>query len=312
MATRRHFLKTAGVLGTAGLSGLAGCIGEFGEQPYVDGKIKFLMSPTEPQEQMQAQYDPIGERLNNYIEEVDEIEMQYAANYSATLEAMNSGTGDVAETGPFAAALGVDTEKAAILLQRKGFGTWTYFSVIVTREDSDVEELSDLEGHDVAFADPLSASGSLYPLYMLKEAGLSIPDQPGSPEGANFNPTWSSHSEAVTALENDQADAAGVGRFIVWDYEASDYTEGIREVAIESDIPRAPIVVSPELSDEETTKIQEAFTQASDSLYYGADGEEGTDDDLWFDGVREADADTYQPVVDVANSLGYGEEIFQS
>lgn len=305
---RRTFLSGAG---TVTATGIAGCIGEFSSQPFVDGTVKMLMSPTEPQDQMRAQYEPIGERLDSHIDDVDDVELQYAANYAATLEAMNSGTGDLAETGPFAAALGVDTDKADILLQRRAFGSWTYHSVIVTREDSDVESLTDLEGETIAFADPLSASGSLYPMYMLQQAGLSIPNEPGSPEGADFDPNWSGHSTAREALENEQAAAAGVGRFIVWNHDAGDYVEGIRELDHEGDLPRAPIVVSPELSDDETEQIKTAFTEAEDSIYWGADGEEGTDDDLWFDGVREADADTYQPVVDVANELGYGEEIFE-
>lgn len=306
---RRTFLTGAGA---ATVAGIAGCIGQFGSQPYVDGTIKMLMSPTEPQEQMRAQYDPIAERLDEHVDEVDEIELQYAANYTATLEELNSGTGDLAETGPFAAALGVDTEKAEILLQRHAFGSWTYHSVIVTREDSDVESLTDLEGETIAFADPLSASGSLYPLYMLKQAGLSIPNEPGSPEGADFDPNWSGHSTAREALENEQAAAAGVGRFIVWDNDAGDYVDGIREVAHEGDLPRAPIVVSPELSDDEKEQIRTAFTEADDSIYFGADGEDGTDDDLWFDGVRDANDETYQPIVDVANDLGYGEDIFEN
>jgi phosphonate transport system substrate-binding protein len=306
---RREFLKGASAATTA--AGLAGCIGQFGSQPYVDGTVKMLMSPTEPQEQMRAQYEPIGERLDEHVDDVDEVEMQYAANYAATLEAMNSGTGDLAETGPFAAALAVDTDKAEILLQRKGFGTWTYHSVIVTREDSDIQSLTDLEGEKIAFADPLSASGSLFPLFMLKKAGLSIPDQPGSPEGADFEPTWSGHSTAAEALKNEQAAAAGVGRFIVWDYGADDYAEGYREIGHESDLPRAPIVVSPELADDEKNQLKTAFTEADDDIYWGADGEKDTDDDLWFNGVREADASTYDYVVEVANKLGYGEEIFE-
>jgi phosphonate transport system substrate-binding protein len=309
MMNRRDFLKGASV---ATAAGLAGCIGEFGEQPYVDGTVKMLMSPTEPQEQMRAQYDPVGERIGSHVEADVDVEMQYAANYAATLEAMNSGTGDIAETGPFAAALAVDTEKAEVLLQRKGYGSWTYHSVIVTREDSDVESLEDLQGEKIAFADPLSASGSLFPLFMLKKAGLSIPDQPGSPEGADFEPTWSGHATALESLQNEQAVAAGVGRFIAWDYETSDYVEGVRELGHEDGLPRAPIVVSPELDDSEKETLKTAFTEADDGIYYGADGEEGTEDDLWFDGVRESDASTYDYVVEVANELGYGEEIFEN
>jgi len=283
---------------------------QFGSQPYVDGDVRFLMSPTEPQDQMTAQYEPVQERLAETIDAVDEIDIKYAANYAAALNALDSGTADVAETGPFAAALGVNSEKADIILQREAYGGWTYKSVIVTREDSDIESLSDLEGETVAFADALSASGSLYPLWMLKDAGLEIPDEPGSTAGANFDPNWSSHASAMEALRNEQAAAAGVGYFITSGDE-SEYAEGIREVASEDGIPRAPIVVSPKLSDDEKDTITEAFTEAPDEMYYGADGEEGTDDDIWFSGVRERGVDTYQPVIDVAQELGYSEDVFE-
>jgi phosphonate transport system substrate-binding protein len=304
---RRNFLKAAGAAGAAGLT--AGCLGQFGSQPYVDGDVRFLMSPTEPQDQMTAQYTPVQQQLEETIDAVDEVDIKYAANYAATLNALDSGTADVAETGPFAAALGVNSDKADIILQRKAYGGWTYKSVVVTREDSDIESLSDLEGKTVAFADALSASGSLYPLYMLKDAGLSIPDEPGSPAGADFDPNWSSHASAKEALMNEQADAAGVGYFIVSGDE-SEYADGIREVAAEDGIPRAPIVVSPQLSDDEKDTITKAFTEAPDSMYHGEDGEEGTDDDIWFSGVRERGVDTYQPVIDVATELGYSEDVF--
>jgi phosphonate transport system substrate-binding protein len=309
MASRRDFLKATGTASALSISGLAGCIGSFGSQPYADGDVRFLMSPTEPQDKMSAQYEPVQNRLTETIDAVDEVSIKYAANYAATLNALNSGTADVAETGPFSAALGVKSDKAEIILQRSAFGGWNYKSVIVTTEDSDIESASDLEGKTVAFADALSASGSLYPLYMLKKAGLGIPDEPGSPKGADFDPNWSSHASAKEALVNGQADAAGVGYFIVSGDE-SEYADGIQEVTAEEGIPRAPIVVSPELSDEEKDTIARAFTEAPDSMYYGADGEEGTDDDIWFDGVRERGVDTYQPVIDIANELGYSEDVF--
>ncbi len=310
MRDRRTFLKGFGT--AAAVGAVAGCTGEGSssdDEPYVDGQIKFLMSPTEPQDQLRAQYTPIKERLNDHIDEVDTVEMQYASDYAATLTALGSGTGDIAETGPFAAALGVESDNAEVLLQRYGYGGWTYSSVVVTRPETDIETLSDLEGKTIAFADALSASGSLYPLGMIAEAGLSIPDEPGSPSGADFDPSWSDHFAAIEAVTAGTADAAGVGLFAAVNDER-EIQEGLAEVAREDGIPRAPIVVSPELTDEETTTIEEAFTEASDELYLGEDGEEGTDDDLWFEDVRTADADTYQPVVDKANQLGYSEDIF--
>jgi len=288
--------------------GTAGCLGSFGGDPYVDGTLTFLMSPTEPQDQMRSQYEPIGERLVSHIDPISEgdLEMRYAANYGATLEGLNSGTADVAETGPFAAALGVNSGKVDLILQRYAYGGWEYSSFIVAPQGSDITEPADLEGKDVAFADPLSASGSLYPLAMIKEeTDLSLPTEPGSPEGADFNPQWSTHIEASNAAANEQVDAAGVGDFAYFANE-----DKLQVVAERSGIPRAPIVASPELSDSEKEKIITAFTEAPDTMYYGADGTEGNDDDVWFDDVRRTDIDTYQPVIDTAENLGYGEEIF--
>lgn len=317
MTNRRSFLKGAGTVGALGLTGTAGCIGQFGEQPYGNGEINFLMSPTEPQDYMMSQYAPVRDHLQ--AETGVECKLKYAQSYSSILEALASGTGDVAETGPFAAALGVRTDppKGEIVLQRFAFGSWTYSSVIVTRDDTDITELTDLEGKTIAFADTLSASGSLFPLFMLKQAGLDIGEAPGTDEGADFQASWSGHSSALEALKNEQADAAGVGRFItLTENEEGErvYKDWIRELAREKGIPRAPILVSPELSDQEQSDVVDAFLNAPDEMYLGADGEEDPDDDpkpddLWFSDVREADKGDFQIVVDVANELGISAEL---
>ncbi len=328
MANRRDFLKTAGVAGTIGL---AGCLGggdgtetpasdddsdsgmtetdsdtetaTESEPAYGNGELNFLMSPSEPQDLMEQQYAPIREYLSSNVQ--DPTTLKYARNYSAVLQALGSGTGDVAETGPFAAALGVNAEKCEIALQRKGYGSWTYVSSIVTQEGSDIESLSDLDGGTVAFADRLSASGALFPLSMLKGAGLDIGGLPtGSDDQADFTANFAGgHAAAFEALDAGQVDAAGVGQFITLD-DNRELKDGVRYVEQYEGIPRAPMVISPQLSDEEKTEVTEAMNNAPESMYLGADGEEGTDDDLWFSDVRPASKDTYQPVIDVANDLG--------
>jgi phosphonate transport system substrate-binding protein len=328
MANRRDFLKTAGVAGTIGL---AGCLGGDGgtetpasdddsdsgttgtetdtatetdsEPAYGNGELNFLMSPSEPQDLMEQQYAPIKEYLTKEVQ--DPTTLKYARNYSAVLQALGSGTGDVAETGPFAAALGVNAEKCEIALQRKGYGSWTYVSSIVTREDSNIGNLSDLDGGTIAFADRLSASGALFPLYMLKETGLDIGSLPtGGDDQADFTANFAGgHAAAFEALDAGQVDAAGVGQFITLD-DNRELKDGFRYVKQYEGIPRAPVVISPQLSDEEKTEVVSALENAPESMYLGADGEEGTDDDLWFSGLRAADKETYQPVIDVANDLG--------
>ena len=329
MTKRRAFLKSAGAVGVAGLA--AGCSGgtDSGGStdtsgpstaaetqadtatstpvPYGDGRLTFYMSPSEPQELMQSQYAPVQELLESELP-VDTATLQYAAGYSAVLQSLAGGTGDVAETGPFAAALGVANDRCEIVLQRYGYGSWTYASVIVTQEDSDIESLTDLAGERVAFADRLSASGALYPLYMLQQAGLDIGDLPTDTGSAAFTPQFSSHAEAFAALERGQVAAAGVGQFITLN-DDRELIDGYRYVETEEGIPRAPVIVSPELSDEEQQSVTEAMLNAPDSMYLGEDGEEGTDDDLWFSDLREASNETYQPVVEVANQLGITTEL---
>ena len=307
MVDRRSFIKAAGVGGTLGITGLSGCIGSFGSQPYGDGTVNFMMSPSEPQDYMMSQYRPYAKYLEEQLDDAS-VDLKYAADYSAVLQGLGSGTADLAETGPFAAALGVNADKCAIALQRKGYGSWDYASVLATREDSDIESLSDLEGERVAFADRLSASGALFPLYMLKQAGLNIGDLPSDKSGADFTPQFSSHAQAFSALEAGQVAAAGVGKFITLN-DARELKDGFRYVETEDGIPRAPIVVSPTLSDEAKQSVTDALTGAPDSMYFGADGEEGTDDDLWFSKVREASVEDYQPVIDVAVDLGIKTEL---
>ena len=255
---------------------------------------------------MESQYAPVEDQL----EEATGVEtnLNYAAGYSAVLQSLGGGSGDVAETGPFAAALGVNEDRCDIALQRYAYGSWEYSSVIVTQQDSDIESLSDLEGERVAFADRLSASGALFPLFMLQDAGLNIGDLPTDSGSADFTPQFSSHAEAFAALERGQVAAAGVGKFITLN-DDRELNDGFRYVETFDGIPRAPVIVSPELSEEEKTEITEVFLNAPDSMYLGEDGEEGTDDDLWFSDVREANVEDYQPVIDVANDLGISAEL---
>ncbi|WP_276299246.1 PhnD/SsuA/transferrin family substrate-binding protein [Halorussus lipolyticus] len=281
---------------------------------FQNGEINFNVSPSVAQEKLQAQYQPIKEHLSSEFDVPAKLKL--ANNYSAVIQALGAGTSDMAETGPFAAALGVKADKANIALQRKGYGSWEYKSIIVAADDVDVSNLEEmktyLENNDatIAFADRLSASGCLFPLYDLKQAGISIgslPESGGS--NAAFTPNFSSHTGAYETLKNGQADFAGMGGFVPGLQD--DFDKHATIIKEHEGLPRAPIVVSPELSDEEQTALVEAFTSAPDKIYYGKDEKKDTDDDLWFNGVREVSVDEYQSVIDAANELGIGADYFE-
>ena len=336
MAQRRKFLKIAGA---ASIVGLAGCSGGGGgsdggdmgsedSEPEMtfggDGTVDFGISPSVPQEDLNVQYSPLEDHIGSYLRENYDVpsdlsvEGTIGSNYSAIIQSLGQGTLDIAETGPFAAALGVKTGNAEIILQRYGYGGWTYKSIIATPNDSDITELSDLSGKTVAFSDRLSTSGALYPLYsMSSEGDLDVGELPeGNGSQAEFDARFAGgHVGSYTLLEQGQVDAAAMGGF-VRDTKTGPAPEDWQEVATtlheDEGLPRAPMVVSPELDDDVKGAIQEAFLEGPNSIYYGADGEDGTEDDLWFGRVREATQDDYQSVIDVANELGVGTDIFES
>ncbi|UPW01495.1 PhnD/SsuA/transferrin family substrate-binding protein [Halorussus gelatinilyticus] len=281
---------------------------------FQNGEINFNVSPSVAQERLQAQYQPIKEHLENEFSVPAKLKL--ANNYSAVIQALGAGTSDMAETGPFAAALGVEAGKAEIALQRKGYGSWEYKSIIVAADEVDVSNLDEMktyiENNDttIAFADRLSASGCLFPLYDLKKAGIKIGNLPeGGGSDAAFTPNFSSHTGAYETLKNGQADFAGFGGFVPGLQDNFDKNATI--INEHKGLPRAPIVVSPKLTDEERKALVDSFTGAPDKIYYGKDGKQDTDDDLWFNGVRKVGVEKYQPVIDAAKELGVGTDYFK-
>ncbi len=284
-------------------------------------EINFNLSPSVPQENLYVQYAPVRDYLETYVEdnydvsEALDAKMNIGSNYSAVIQALGQGTADVAETGPFGAAVGNLTGNAEVILQRYGYGSWTYKSLIAVPNGSDISSVADLEGKTVGFSDPLSTSGFLYPVAAMKQAGIDIGNLPeGNGSQAAFEPRFAGgHVQSHNLIAQGQVDAAGMGGF-VRDTPAGPATEDWKQVATtlheDTGLPRAPIVVSSGLPDRSKTAIQQAFLEAPDRIYYGANGSEGGDDDLWFNDVREADISTYQGVVDKAETLGIDADFF--
>ncbi len=212
----------------------------------------------------------------------------------------------------------MQTGNAEIILQRWGYGSWEYKSLIATPNGSDITELADLEGKRVAFSDRLSTSGALYPLRAISQAGVEIGELPeGNGSQAAFDARFAGgHVSSYQQLNQGVVDAAAMGGF-VRDTGTGPAPEEWQEVATtlheDTGLPRAPIVVSPELSDTEKEAITQSMLAPPDGgeVYLGQDGEEGGGDDLWFSRVRVPEDGTYQSVIEVADELNVGAGIFE-
>lgn len=270
-ANRRTFIKTAGAGGAVALAGCSGGDGsdggdtDGGSMGDADGsatEITWVMNPAEEEIDIQVQYQPLFE----YIESEADVEIieQPTASYSGTAQELRrAAEGDrvFADTSPGAVAQIPD--QIDVTGMRVAYGAEKYFSLITTTADSDVEELADIEGEVFASAAPTSVSGTLFPLFMLNNAGLDIGSAPsGSPE--DFELRTSDHSTAREQLiQDDRIAAAGTGAFSTaahvpqaqFDEMSEEFVEVSAEydgagendpelqlLAVSDPIPRAPIV----------------------------------------------------------------------
>lgn len=309
---RRSFLKTASV---AGAVGLAGCIDDIvGGGGRAENEVRFILNPAEGSVDMMEQYAP----LFDYLEaETDaNISATEADSYTATVEAIRNDQAELADISPSGVIAAPDAMD--IVGIRVAYGADRYFSLITTTTDSGIEELSDIEGNVIGLSDRLSVSGSLFPLYMLSDAGLDTGTAPdGDPE--DFETEHSDHDTALNTLINrEDVHAAGTGAFTAVPYLSEDqFSDQFLETSSEGDnigteseelvllaesepIPRAPIVSRSNWDVSLKDDIESTLLDVEEADIVDEDAEEP----LWFTGLVEGSVDDYQPIEDVMSSLG--------
>jgi len=313
MRTRRETVAALGALTGAGVS--PGCLssldgdGESGDAVFAGETLTFALLPSIDEETKMAYFAPFQQYLADELDA--SVELQYEDTYRSTLESLASGDAHVADTGSLTAALGVRNDQLEIALQRKNFG-WTYGSVLVTAADNDISSIGDLAGERIGFADRLSTSGMLMPLFMFEQGGLTIGGLPEEDDSeADFSADFTSHSEAWEKLQSGEVAAAGIGQFATLNDE-NELVEGYEYLDQYQRIPNPPFGTSPELSDQEKSALVSTLADAPDRVYYGEDGTEGTDDDLWFTDLREASVSRYQVVVDAAQTIDIRRDLLET
>lgn len=286
--TRRRFLTTTGVAGTALLAGCTGDDDDGGDTTDdTTTTVQWILNPAQERIEPTVQYAPLFEYLES---EADvEVEPTATASYSGTVQELRrAGEGDEVYADVSPGAVAQIPDEIDVTGVRVAFGAEQYFSLITTTTDSGIEELADLEGETIATAAPTSVSGSLFPMLMLSNAGLDIGDAPsGSPN--DFEVRASDHSTAREQLvQRDQIAAAGTGAFSTaphvpqeqFDQMSDEFAEisaeyegaGEREpqlnlLAVSDPIPRAPIVSNEQWTDPLKDELRELMIDAPDEAF---------------------------------------------
>jgi phosphonate transport system substrate-binding protein len=146
------------------------------------------------------------------------VELYSASDYAGVMQGLIAGTLEAGGLGASAyAGIYIEDPDAVepIVTQEQTDGSTGYYSVLYVRSDSEMDSLDALKGKSLAFADPNSTSGYLYPAYELKKQGFGPAGHFGSTGFAG------GHEQAVIAVLNDQYDAG-----VTWTSGVGEYKDG--------------------------------------------------------------------------------------
>ncbi len=137
------------------------------------------------------------------------VEARVTTDHAAAVESLAAGAADIAFMGALPYVMARERIGAAALLSEVYRGRPSYSGAVFVRRGSGISSLEDLRGRSIAFADPISESGFLYPLDLFVKAGLLAPR--GDPK-AFFGEVYfaGGYQQAIQAVANGLVDAAGV------------------------------------------------------------------------------------------------------
>ena len=218
-------------------------------------------------------------------------------DHAAAIEALRNQSADISFMGALPYVLAREQIGAEVLLSEIYRGKPSYVARIFVRRDGGIETVADLAGKTVAFADPISESGYLYPLEIVAEAGLL---EPGADPQSFFGRVYfaGGYQQAIQAVANGLVDAAGVSEFADL-LLTPEQQSRIRWIAESRPIPAHAVIARPGLDPELRAKFVEAMLELNEP------------DNRWLlkhvygpDGYVKADPQAYEPVAEVARRYG--------
>jgi phosphonate transport system substrate-binding protein len=133
------------------------------------------------------------------------VRVTVASDYAAVIEALRNRTADLAFVHPGGYVLAAREAKARIVARNLWHGKSSFTSRIYVRKDSGLKTLEELKGKTIAFVDPASSSGYIYPMVLLIQKGLV---KNRDPKTFFREVTFSgAHDASMRALLNGHVDA---------------------------------------------------------------------------------------------------------
>jgi phosphonate transport system substrate-binding protein len=213
------------------------------------------------------------------------------SDHAAAVEALRNGDADISFMGALPYVIANREIGATVVLQETYRGRPVYTGRIFVRRDSGLAEVEDLRGKTIAFADPISESGYLYPLDIFVEHGLL---ERGQDPKAFFGKIYfaGGYQQAMQAMANGLVDAAGASQYADLLLSPDQQAE-ITWIAESKPIPSHTVIARKDLDPElkanfvaAMLRLNQPENQALLRHVYSPDGYIVADPAA-YDGVRE-------------------------
>ncbi len=212
-------------------------------------------------------------------------------DHAAAVEALRNGDADISFMGALPFVLAEAEIGAVPLLSEVYRGAPVYRGRVFVRRDSGIATLADLRGRTIAFADPISESGYLFPLDEFVQANL-IAD--AGEADRFFRQTFfaGGYQQAMQAMASGLVDAAAASEYADLLLTPAQQAEVVW-IAESEPIPSHVVIARPDLDPVLKDRFTAVMLQlnapenrAMLTYVYGPDGYMPADPAA-FDGVRE-------------------------
>lgn len=181
--------------------------------------------------------------------------LRVGQSYNAVVEAMCNRSADIAFFGPVAYVQARERGCAELLAVAIENGKSTYYAGIFARAGGPIAAIGDLKGRRVAFGDINSASSFIFPLAMIRDAGIDPVRDLAALRMAG------SHADNLAALMQGQVDAACLS-FESFEKAVNQGAVRVKDVKIVArsvPIPNPPLAMGTHLAPALKQRLKDAF-----------------------------------------------------
>ncbi len=225
---------------------------------------------------------------------------QVASDYAGVIEALRSRRVDLAFVHPVGYVLANREAGCLILVRDVWQGRMAYTARFYVRKGTGIERVEDLRGKTIAFVDPASSSGYIYPMVLLIKRGLVRDRDPKTFfKEALFAGT---HDAALSSLIHGRVDAA-----TTFDKAPEIHLKDpalihqLVSVGETPEIPEAGICARPGLPADLLTRVKRALLSMKTPEHAAV-----LKPIYDIDGFIEASDRDYEPVRDAMRLMGLG------